>query len=456
MAKEIENALPKVKQQYEEFPYPERKPEDEKTRLVLTMSSQLPLVNQIAFKGKCDFNNFRVLVAGGGTGDAAIAWAELLRKKENSEVVYLDMSTKSMSIAQERAKVRKLENITWLNESLLDLPNLNLGEFDFIDCSGVLHHLKDPDEGLKALKSVLKPKGVMFIMVYAKYGRSTIYIMQELMRMVNANEPDSKKQIINAKKILESQPSYNLFNILQGLKVWHYNDTKNDAGIYDLLLHSQDRPYTILEVHDWLERCNLNMISEPGSKYESKQYIPDTYIKDKELLELIHSYPLKIQQAIAEAMSTHIARQCFFCTHEGNIDTEAKLTDEDMVLYKGNSLIVDFKELATIALQRNETFTITYDKHPMKPEVEITHGKYIVSLLNQIDGERTVKEVIDAVKNSPKYADKGVDDNLLMEELEILTTSLRRAGVLFLKHKSIPPFENVGNLQEHLRDMYKK
>jgi len=456
MAKEIENALPQVKAQYEDFPYPTRNPEDEKKFIIMTMSSLLPQINHMGFKGKQDFNNFRVLVAGGGTGDSAIAWAECLRNKTNSEVIYLDMSTKSMSIAQERAKIRKLENITWLNESLLDIPKLGLGKFDLIDCSGVLHHLASPDDGLNALKSVLNPKGVMYIMVYAQYGRSAIYIMQELLRMVNLSEDNRQKKIINAKKILESQPSYNLFNILQGLKVWHYNDTKSDAGLYDLLLHSQDRAYTILEVYDWLERCGLRMVGEPGYKYETKQYLPGTYIKDKELLDLIQTYPIKIQHAIGEAMSTTISRHCFMCTHEDNKDTEAKLTDDDMVLYRGNDPYTNFKELANIALQRNESFTITYDSLPSKPEVEIPNGKYIVSLLNQIDGERTVKEVIEAVKNSPKYEGKEIDEKLLMEELALLLKSLRRAMQLFLKHKSIQPYDTVQEMVTRVMDMYKK
>ncbi len=456
MSKKIDNLLPKVREQYEELPYPLRNPQDEKKIIRITNSAILGDVNQRCFNGKQTFENYRVLVAGGGTGDAAIALGEVLYDKKNSSITYLDMSETSSKIAKERAKVRKLENITWIHDSLLNLPNMDIEKFDFIDCTGVLHHLEDPDAGLKALKSVLKPNGAMFIMVYAPYGRSAIYIMQELMRMVNGDEKNQHKQIKNTKTILSSLPSYNLFNILRGVKVWNANDTNYDAGIFDLFLHTQDRAYSILEAHDWLERCGLKIIGDPGYSYEQKEFIPEYYIKDKKLLAKIKEYPLKIQQAIGEAMSTKISKQVLFATHENRDDTEAKITDDDMVISKSTSNLFDFEELTNIALQRREAFILSVEKHPMKPKIEIPAGKYIASLLKQIDGERTVKEIIEAVKNSPKYKGKTIDEELIMEELDILMTSLRRGNVAFLRHTSVAPYRTTLEMQQRVVDMYKK
>ncbi len=200
------NYLPDVRDQYEEFPYPPRDPEEERSRLIVPHLSRLDVVNHHCFRGKHDFNNFRVLVAGGGTGDSAILWAHQLRDRKNAAVVYLDMSKASMTVAQERARIRGLENITWINDSLLDLPKLDIGAFDFINCAGVLHHLADPDLGLKALRAVLKSDGAMNIMVYAKYGRNGIYQLQELMRLVNAGAKTQQQRIENARKILQSLP----------------------------------------------------------------------------------------------------------------------------------------------------------------------------------------------------------------------------------------------------------
>ena len=141
------NFLPAVRSQYEALPYPPCNPEDDRTRLVQTWLEDLPMINHYCFAGKQSFkNNFRALVAGGGTGDATIFLAEQLRAT-NAQIVHLDMSQASIAIAQQRAKIRGLANITWVHDSLLNLPMLGLGEFDYINCSGVLHHLADPDAG---------------------------------------------------------------------------------------------------------------------------------------------------------------------------------------------------------------------------------------------------------------------------------------------------------------------
>jgi hypothetical protein len=66
-------------EQYEGNPYPERDPENEKRRLLPTMGDMLCHINHYCFNGSRDFtSNFRVLVAGGGTGDALIFLADSL------------------------------------------------------------------------------------------------------------------------------------------------------------------------------------------------------------------------------------------------------------------------------------------------------------------------------------------------------------------------------------------
>jgi ubiquinone/menaquinone biosynthesis C-methylase UbiE len=91
---------------------------------VLTWLEDLPMINHYCFAGKQSFQNgFRALVAGGGTGDATIFLAEQLRHTD-AQVVHLDMSTASIALAKERAQIRGLTNITWVHDSLLNLPAL--------------------------------------------------------------------------------------------------------------------------------------------------------------------------------------------------------------------------------------------------------------------------------------------------------------------------------------------
>ena len=95
-----DNHLPSVRKQYEALPYPERDPADEKQRLVQTWLDDLPMINHYCFAGRQTFHQgFRVLVAGGGTGDATLYLAEQL-KGLGAQIVHLDMSTASIAIAR--------------------------------------------------------------------------------------------------------------------------------------------------------------------------------------------------------------------------------------------------------------------------------------------------------------------------------------------------------------------
>ena len=99
-------------------------------------------------------------------------------------VTWLDRSAASLKIAQARAAARGLSNIVWEQRSLLELPGSGLGPFDYIDCCGVLHHLPDPAEGLRALLSVLAPGGGLGLMVYAPHGRTGVYMLQDALRLL--------------------------------------------------------------------------------------------------------------------------------------------------------------------------------------------------------------------------------------------------------------------------------
>ena len=91
-----------------------------------------------------------------------------------AQVTGIDFSATSVRHTEELKRKYNLDNL-----QVRQLPIERAGEletsFDQIVCTGVLHHLADPDAGLRALRDVLKPDGAMHLMVYAPYGRTGIY-----------------------------------------------------------------------------------------------------------------------------------------------------------------------------------------------------------------------------------------------------------------------------------------
>ncbi len=193
------NPDPLLTAHYAEHPYPPYDPGDEAKRLCPTPLDQLDTLSDRCFGGKLNpSNGMRVLVAGGGTGGDALFLAEQLRDTP-SEVVYVDLSRASMELAQQGAEARGLSNITWINGSLLDLPDTIKEPFDYINCCGVLHHLEDPQAGLQALEAVLGPDGAMGLLVYAPYGHRERYRLRDVLRISSpASTSSIEERLINA------------------------------------------------------------------------------------------------------------------------------------------------------------------------------------------------------------------------------------------------------------------
>ncbi|EPX79141.1 class I SAM-dependent methyltransferase [Litoreibacter arenae] len=247
-----------VKTQYEAFPYPERDPKDELKRLITGSPSHPLELDHHLFGGLRDWSGTtRILVAGGGTGDALVQLAQVLTSAgKKYEITYIDLSSASREIAEARAKVRGLSGITFITGSLLDAANY--GPFDYIDCCGVLHHLPDPQEGFDALAKALAPDGGLGLMVYAPYGRSGVYPLQEAFGQLTKGLTP-KEQLTQAKAVFEKLPESHPFK-----RNTHLVDHKqSDAGFYDLLLHSQDRPYTIEQLAASLAASGLQLAGVP-------------------------------------------------------------------------------------------------------------------------------------------------------------------------------------------------
>lgn len=436
-SKEI-NGLVAVQEHYQDYPYPFRDPEDEKTRILSLAGEYLGELNHWLYKGKQDFKSgFRVLIAGGGTGDSSTFLGEQL-KNTDAEIVYLDFSKPSMEIAMKRAEIRGLKNIKFINDSILNVPKLKLGKFDFINCSGVLHHLESPPAGLKVLKDSLTDTGAINIMIYAKYGRTGVYHVQEIMKMINKGVTNRVEEIMNGKLIVNALPASNWFKRGNELIGDHINF--GDVGLYDLFLHKQDRAYSIPEMREFIADAGLNFV-QFSDVTEKLALRIESYITDFSLLQKVKKMDIVTQQAICELIVGNIIKHTFYSSNAKE-DTVASMEDLNNVpyFYAANGVpksIVDLIENNSIAAGMTMTFTLNTPFFA-NANVSIPVSIYTKSIFkNMIEDSKSLQELFDCVRQDLA---QEIDDKTLLAEVKTVLTPFFDAGIMLLRDKKIGAF----------------
>src|SRR5215469_9507930 len=187
-----------------------------------------------------------ILIAGCGTSQAAkhaLRWPR-------AQVTAIDCSTTSVRHTERLKKQHDLGNLQVRQLAIERADELGMN-FDQIVCTGVLHHLEDPDAGLRALRGVLKPDGAMQLMVYAPYGRAGIYMLQEFCRRIGVRA--SNTGIRDLIRALELLPTGHPLETL----LTQAPELRDEAGVADALLHPQDRAYSVPQLFEWIEKAEL-------------------------------------------------------------------------------------------------------------------------------------------------------------------------------------------------------
>jgi SAM-dependent methyltransferase len=187
-----------------------------------------------------------ILVAGCGTTQAAhyaLRWPR-------AQVIGIDLSAKSIAFTRELKRKYALSNLEVRQLAVERAAELGQ-RFEHVVCTGVLHHLADPDAGLRALHDVLEPNGALNVMVYAPYGRAGVYMLQDYCRRLGLGHTTSEIRDLAAS--LKALPTdHPLAPLLRNSP-----DFADKAGLADALLHPQDRSYSVPQLLDFLGRAGL-------------------------------------------------------------------------------------------------------------------------------------------------------------------------------------------------------
>jgi SAM-dependent methyltransferase len=428
--------LSDTKALYEGLPFPLRNAEDESFRLITPPPDHLAKINHHCFAGEeCFTDGFRALVAGGGTGDAAIFLADQLARRGNARVTYIDQSVASMEIARSRAETRGLTNIDWINGSILDLESLGIGSFDYINCVGVIHHLRSPIAGLQALSGVLKDRGVLCLMVYGRYGRQDITDARDLFNSY-LSVVDADSILDDAKTILASLSPRNSYMrgrdreyVLSKL----FNDLPNLA---DIFLNPVEFSYSAKQFAELVEdEAGLKIArftSYDGSPaLMSLQYNPDLMIADEGVRETLAKLELRERWKIAEIMDGSMHLHCAYVSRQGIQPAD----------FRNNLLIPD-----VTSNQHRQLMELLVNDSNRALQLELSNGASFplsvsavtADFLSHIDGKKPIRKILLEMQ--------GVRENaeVLLGELEMLA----ELEWICLRSEDVEPFLCIDDGQD--------
>lgn len=227
-----------VRAQYEEFPYP-------RWKKITGMKKEAEVADVLSRP------NLHVLVAGCGTGREAITAATALK---DSQVLAIDLSLTSLAYARSRAAQLGVKNITFKQADITKLPEaLSPASFDYITSSGVLHHMADPEGGLKILTSLLKPDGVMRIALYSELGRKAVVAGRDAIAKGGyTGTADSMRSF--RRDMPRLLPAHTVMDLMG------FGDYYHLSMFRDLLFHEQEHRFDIPRIRRALDDCGLQFI----------------------------------------------------------------------------------------------------------------------------------------------------------------------------------------------------
>jgi tetratricopeptide (TPR) repeat protein/SAM-dependent methyltransferase len=221
-----------VREQYEEDPYPR------------WIKGGPPAQPAILDRRPAPISD--VLIAGCGTGFFTLGFA---RKAPQARFLAVDLSLSSLAYAKRMANALGVTNIEFAQADIMKLGALD-HSFDFIDSSGVLHHMAEPWAGWRTLLSLLRPDGIMQIGLYSELARRSVVAARALIA-----ERGFKPLPDDIRRLREIIAAAKDDSLLKSISQW--GDFFTISECRDLLFHPQEHRTTLPEIKKFLADNDL-------------------------------------------------------------------------------------------------------------------------------------------------------------------------------------------------------
>ena len=298
-------ATPVVSDFYDRFPYPgdplqDGPPPGYNWRWCL--ESVLAAVHGAVPSSADEADSPKILDAGCGTG---VSTDYLCHLNPGAEVLAVDISAGALELARERLRrsgaADQVKGLRQEQRSLLDLQGE--GPFDYINSVGVLHHLREPLKGLKALGSLLADTGLIHLFLYADAGRWEIHRTQRALSRLGAGCGAEGLRL--GRELFEVLPEGN--RLRQNHEQRWLIDTAADSNFADMYLHPQETSYDLSRLFGLIDAAGLQFagFSNPAV-WDLNRLLAG------ELLQRAEMLPQREQWLLVEDLDPEISHFEFF------------------------------------------------------------------------------------------------------------------------------------------------
>ena len=297
-------ATPVVSAFYDRFPYPgdplqDGPPPGYNWRWCVD-AAYAACTGAVAPRG-ADGAALRVLDAGCGTGVSTDYLAHL---NPGAEILAVDISPGTLEVARERVRRsggHQQAQVRIENRSLLELDGE--GPFDYINSVGVLHHLREPEAGLKALAALLKPGALLHLFLYADGGRWEIHRTQRALTAMGVGTGEQGLRL--GRQLLAELPEHNRLRRHHEQR-WAI-DCAADANFADMYLHPQETSYNLERLMAFVASADLEFAG-----FSNPQVWDPARLLHGELLDRAKALPPLQQWQLVEDLDPDISHFEFF------------------------------------------------------------------------------------------------------------------------------------------------
>ncbi len=255
MDKHTSESLDKIRQQFDNSPYP-RNPLEESPKDNLAWLYIQNLVTPYYLRNKrvITTEGKLILDAGCGTGFTSLVLAE---SNPGAKIIGVDLSEESVNLAQKRLEYHGFNNVDFQALAIEDIPELGI-EFDYINCDEVLYLLPDPVVGLKAMRSVLKPDGIIRANLHSAINRANYFRAQEVFKMMGLMDENPREMEI---ELVHETMNALKDQVVLKRQTWGSLFEENKEAVLTNQLLLGDKGFTIPGMFSVLKAADLEFIS---------------------------------------------------------------------------------------------------------------------------------------------------------------------------------------------------